>query len=191
MELCITPDREPEKGGVRVAWTCWPAGSWRVRRRLLPPPVDLPPVRYTESMVRPDDERQLRLRFEEGLEAGSVVPAGESPVPVSAGAPGSRPQAEGETRPTQAGRQEPSNRGEQQRGRQHKVKPAASKEKQWGSRADHDAAKAMSTAQETGRESAVGPSGVWGTARAHGLVRNRRDPSARPRRAKTDRISRW
>ena len=71
------------------------------------------------SMVRPDDERQLGLRFEEGLESGSVVPAGESPVPVSAGAPGSRPQAGGETRPVRAGRQEPPNRGEQQRGRQH------------------------------------------------------------------------
>ena len=76
-------------------------------------------IRELRGMVRPDDERQLGLRFEEGLESGSVVPAGESPVPVSAGAPGSRPQAGGETRPVRAGRQEPPNRGEQQRGRQH------------------------------------------------------------------------
>ena len=47
-----------------------------------------PGRRILGPMVRPDDERQLGLRFEEGLESGSMVPAGEGPVPVSAGAVG-------------------------------------------------------------------------------------------------------
>ena len=41
-------------------------------------------------------------------------------------------------------------------------------------------AKATSTAQGTGSESAVGPSGVLGAARAEGITGNRRDPSAWP-----------
>lgn len=129
-------------------------------------------------MVRPADERQLRLRFGEGLESGSVVPVGESPDPVSAGAPGSRPQAGGETRVARAERQEPPNRGEQQRGRQHEVKTAASNEKQWGSRAAHLTAKATSAAKGTGTESAEGSSVVLGATRAEGRTGTRRDPSA-------------
>jgi len=79
-----------------------------------------------------------------------------------------------------AGRREPL-RGEQERGPQHEVKPAASTEKQWGSRADHLTAKATSTAQQSGAESAGGPSGVWGAARVQGAMRNRRGPSAWPK----------
>ena len=63
-------------------------------------------------------------------------PAGESPVPVSAGAPGSRPQARGRDpggpkRGVESlQRREP--RREQERGPQHEVKPAASTDKQSG-----------------------------------------------------------
>jgi len=119
-------------------------------------------------------------------------PAGESPAPVSAGAPGSRPQAGGETPLSRAGRQEPLRReqipprGEQVRGPQLEVNPAASSEKQRGSRAAHFAAKAMFAAARTGRESAVGPSGVGGAARVQGSGRNRRGPSARPESRRGD-----
>ncbi len=111
--------------------------------------------------------------------SGCTDPAGESPVPVSTGAPGSRPQARGESPVSQAGRREPLRR-ERARGPQREVNPAASSDKQWGSRAAHVTAKATSTAQGTGRESAAGPSGVRGAAREQGSGRKRRDPSARP-----------
>src|SRR5262249_4621809 len=110
-------------------------------------------------------------------------PAGASPVPVSAGAPGSRPQFSGEIPGTTAGRQEPDRRreprsGEQQRGPQHEVNPAASTEKQWGSRAAHVTAKAMLTTPAP--ERVVDSSGVRGAARVEGEVRNTRGPSASP-----------
>jgi len=74
--------------------------------------------------------------------------------------------------------QEPLRR-EQVRGPQHEVNPAASSEKQCGSRAAHVTAKARSNASHTG-DSARGSTGVWGAAREQGLVRNRRGPTARP-----------
>jgi hypothetical protein len=61
------------------------------------------------------------------------------------------------------------------------VNPAASTDEQWGSRAAHVTAKATPSAHdESGVESARGPSGVGGAARRQGGVRNRRDPSAWP-----------
>jgi hypothetical protein len=115
--------------------------------------------------------------------ARCTPPTGESPVPVSIGAPGSRSQARGGDSSAQAGRQEPVKRrkprsGEQARGPQHKVKPAASTEKQSGGRADHVAAKATPTARAPKR--VVGPGGVRGAARVQGGVRNTGDPSAQP-----------
>ena len=104
-------------------------------------------------------------------------PAGESPVPESAGAPGSRPQAGGEIRRVQAGRQEPLRR-EQDRGPQHQVKPAASTEKQWESRAAHVTAKATPAVQRP--EGTAGLPGVEGAARDQGDARNTRGPSAQP-----------
>jgi len=80
---------------------------------------------------------------------------------------------------TRAGRQKPPNRRERRRGLQHEVKPAASKDLQRGSRAEHFAAKAKSEAQETGVERAADSSGVGGAARVEGDVWNRRGPSAR------------
>ncbi len=72
-----------------------------------------------------------------------------------------------------AGHQEPQWR-EQARGPQHEVNPAASSEKQWESRAAHVTVKATSAARRSGN-GAAGLPGVWGTARAHGSMRNRRD----------------
>ena len=112
-----------------------------------------------------------------------TTPAGESPVPVSAGAPGSRSQARGEIPVSRAGRQEPTRRqeprsGEQARGPQHEVKPAASTEEQSESRAAHVTAKATSVTRAS--ERATGLGGVWRAARVEGEVRNTGDPSVLP-----------
>ena len=66
------------------------------------------------------------------------------------------------------------------RGPQHQVKPAASKDLQCGSRAEHITAKATSTVPKPGERRAVGPAGVGGAARAYGSTGNRRGPSALP-----------
>src|SRR6476660_7866351 len=100
-------------------------------------------------------------------------PAGESPARVDAGVPGSRPPPEAE-RPTGEARcQKPSGAkaagGEQQRGPQHQVKPAAPSEKQAESRAEHVPAKATPAARESGWAVSLG--GVRGAARAEGEVR--------------------
>jgi len=115
--------------------------------------------------------------------ARCTSPAGESPAPVSAGAPVSRPQATRGNPSVEAGRQKPVRRqqpfnGERAHGPQHQVKPAASTDQQSGSRADHVTAKAISTTARP--EGVVGPGGVWGAARVQGVVRNTRDPSALP-----------
>ena len=81
---------------------------------------------------------------------------------------------------TRAGYRKPPNRRERRRGLQHEVKPAASTDQRWGSRAAHVTAKAKSAVQESGAERSADPSGVWGVARVEGDVRNRRGPSARP-----------
>jgi len=116
-------------------------------------------------------ERQYELPF-----ASCITPACESPVPVSTGAPGSRPQVSGGDPRARAGRQKPLRR-ERPHGPQHEVKPAASSQKQTGSRAAHVTAKAtFSTPKPEGAE---GSGGVWGAARVEGGVRNTGDPSAR------------
>ena len=130
-------------------------------------------------MVCPDENRRESARAESRLSSGCTNPAGESPVRVSAGAPGSRPQVSDREVRAQAGCRKPLRR-ERARGPQHEVKPAASTHSQWRSRAAHVTAKAKSAAQETGRESAAGPPGVGGVARVQGFVRNRRGPSASP-----------
>ena len=115
--------------------------------------------------------------------ARCTSPAGENPVPVGIGAPGSRSQTRGGNSPVRAGRQEPVKRreplnGEQARGPQHEVKPAASTQEQSGGRADHVTAKAIPAARAPKR--AVGPGGVGGATRVQGEVRNTGDPSAQP-----------
>ena len=143
---------------------------------------------YTSAMSRREETRQLTLPGLAESVSSCASPAGASPAPVSAGAPGSRPQQRGEILEATAGCQEPLRR-EQERGPQHEVNPAASTEKPRGSarvdetrvsRAAHATAKAMPVAPESGDVCATGPSGVRGAARVQGDARNTGDPSAPP-----------
>ena len=129
-------------------------------------------------MVRREEE-DVRARKGEGSLSCCASPAGESPVRVIAREPGSRPQAGGEISLARAGRRKPHRR-EQGRGPQHQVNPAASTEKQGGSRAAHVTAKATTIAGRSGL-TAKEPSGVRGAARVQGEERNTGGPSARPR----------
>src|ERR1700737_1064640 len=126
-------------------------------------------------MVRRDDDEQLSLFS--GEESGCTSPAGESPAPESAGAPGSRSTAHAEMGAAEAGRRKPLRR-EQQRGPQHEVKPAASTHLQRESRAAHVTAKATPGAPQSGGTRARDLSGVGGAARVEREVRNTGDPSA-------------
>src|SRR5260221_2630504 len=130
-------------------------------------------------MVRREEDERLKGR----TSSRCAFPTGASPVPVSAGAPGSRPHPSGRDLGGRAGRQEPVERrepcsGEQARGRQHQVKSAASTDLRSGSRADHVTAKATPTVRAP--ERVVGPGGVWDAARVQGEARNSGDPSAPP-----------
>src|SRR2546430_2573282 len=122
-------------------------------------------------MVRPEERSTDRSRYTE--------PADASSAQTGTGASGSRPPARREIGVAEAGRQEPLRR-EQGCGPQHEVKPAASSEKQCGSRARHVRAKARIAARKSGAASAASSAGVWGVARAQGSVRNRRGPSVQP-----------
>ncbi len=109
--------------------------------------------------------------------------AGVGPASVIAGEPSSRPQVGAETLTARAGRRKPDLRrepdgGEQARGPQHQVKPAASKHSQSESRTAHVTVKATPLALVPERAGDLG--GVWGAARVHGWLRNTRDPSASP-----------
>ena len=134
-------------------------------------------------MVRHEAKARLNPLGPGGAAACCACPTGESPVPVGIGAPGSRPQVlEGDLR-ARAGRQKPVRRreprsGEQARGAQHEVKPAASTDLQPAGRAAHVTAKATSPERDPKRAGDCG--GVWGAARVQGPVRNVRGPSARP-----------
>jgi hypothetical protein len=130
-------------------------------------------------MVRRDATERLASPEAKCSVAGGTFPAGASPAPVSAEAPGSRSRARGEIPASQAGRREPLRR-EQQRGPQHEVKLAASKEKQWESRAAHVTAKAMLDAPGFGHIRASSLPGVRSAARVEGEVRNTGDPSPSP-----------
>jgi hypothetical protein len=128
-------------------------------------------------MVRRDATERLASSEDTFLFACCALLAGGSPVPVGAEAPGSRLRVRGEILAAQAERREPLRR-EQQRGPQHEVKLAASKEKQSGSRAAHVTAKATSGALVS--ERAPGPGGVRSAARVEREAWNTRDPSASP-----------
>ena len=134
-------------------------------------------------MVRHEAKARLNPPGRGGAAARCASPTGESPVPVGVGAPGSRSQAvEGDFR-ARAGRRKPVSRrkpcsGEQARGPQHQVKPAASSDLQPAGRAAHFTAKATPLAQ--GPKRAGGCGGVWGAARVQGLEWNVRGPSVRP-----------
>jgi len=134
-------------------------------------------------MVRPEERRASRARARGWRRSGWTSLGGVSPLPVGVGAPGSRSQARGEILVSRAGCQKPKRwrgrrDGEQARGPQHEVKPAASTEEQSGSRAAHVTVKATSGALVPKR--ALDPGGVWGVARVQRDVRNRRGPSGRP-----------
>jgi len=124
-------------------------------------------------MVRRDVDA---LRDVEDAFACCAFPVGESPTPVGVGAPGSRVAVRGEILVAEADRRKPL-RGKQPRGPQHQVKPAASSEKQSGSRVAHLATKTTSDGFVPKRS--LGPCGVEGAARVEGEVRNTRDPSSR------------
>src|SRR5213075_1471019 len=126
-------------------------------------------------MVRREEAERTSRDEREAL--GCTSPTGESPEPVSAGAPGSRSAVRVEIPEAEAGRRKPLRR-EQQRGPQHEVKPAASTESQRESRAAHVTAKATSRRPQSGGTRGRDLSGVWGAARVEGEVRNTRDPSA-------------
>ena len=128
-------------------------------------------------MVRRDETVKPASQEEGDAVSRCAFPAGESPVPASADAPGSRPQAREETSVSQAGCREPLRR-EQERGPQHEVKPAASSDSQSECRTAHFTVKATPGAPDA--EGAAGLGGVWGAARVQGTVRNTGDPSALP-----------
>jgi hypothetical protein len=134
-------------------------------------------------MVRHEAKARLNPQGLGSAAACCASPTGESPVPVGVGAPGSRPQVVEGDLCARAGRQEPARRreprnGEQARGPQHEVKPAASTDLQPAGRAAHVTAKATPLAQEPKRAGGCG--GVWGAARVQGPVWNVRGPSAQP-----------
>lgn len=134
-------------------------------------------------MVRRDDGRPLGASGSGNRPSGCNDLAGESPVSESAGAPSSRPAAEGQIPTAEAGCQkrarwqEPRS-AERAHGPQLHVKPAASTDEQSEGRAGHVAAKAKSRAPRP--ESAHDLGGVRGAARGHRSLRNTRDPSAPP-----------
>jgi RNA-directed DNA polymerase len=133
-------------------------------------------------MVRREGRAEVSAEATAEAEPCCTVPAGESPAAVIAGEPRSRPPPEAQKPTGEARCQKPSAakavRGEQQRGPQHQVKPAASSEEQSESRAEHFAVKATFPARESGWVGSLG--GVEGAARAEGAMRNTRDPSAQP-----------
>ena len=140
-------------------------------------------------MVRREADRRRLAVAGRRLSACCASPAGESPAPVSIGAPDSRPQVSEGDLHARAGCQKPVRRrescsGEQARGPQHEVKPAASTHLQSGGRAAHVTAKATSTTRAPKRVADSG--GVWGAARVQGEVRNTGDPSVQPRSRQGD-----
>src|SRR3990172_7910504 len=110
-----------------------------------------------------------------------VVPAGGSPVRVSAGAPGSRHQPAGEIPQVERCVESLEVGGSKVAGR-NTVNAAASSHYQpkgvREGRAVHVTAKAMHSVLVP--ERALGLPGVWAAARFEGAVRNRRDPTRRP-----------
>lgn len=134
-------------------------------------------------MVRHEAKARLNPRGGGSAAACCACPTGESPVPVGVGAPDSRPQVLEGDLCARAGCQKPVRRresrsGEQARGPQHEVKPAASTDLQPAGRAAHVTAKATSSEPDPKGEDGCG--GVGGAARVQGHERNVRDPSARP-----------
>src|SRR5688572_16353621 len=126
-------------------------------------------------MVRRDATEGLGPEGPGATVARCASPEGASPSPVSVGAPDSRPRVSEGDLGVQAGCRMPEpgrkpRAGEQVRGPQHEVKPAASTDKQSESRAAHVTAKATSGARAP--KLAPGLGGVEGAAHVQGEVRN-------------------
>lgn len=142
-------------------------------------------------MVRRDDDELLGELG--GASSGCVELAGESPVRVGVGAPGSRPQVRDREVLARAGRQEPGERDrEQSCGPQRAVNvEQASSDSQpkgdWERRDRHVRSKATHSAQDPNR--ALGLPGVVAAARSKSSTRNRRDPSLQLTLSEAARIS--
>jgi RNA-directed DNA polymerase len=134
-------------------------------------------------MVRPEEQTRMTEKAGERVGSGCIVTAGESPAPVSAEAPGSRPHEGRESVQSRAGCQKPVQVDRGRSGgpqRVVNVEQASSHYQpkgDWERRADHVAAKAMHSAPES--ERALGFPGVVAAARREGTMRNRREPSRR------------
>ena len=108
------------------------------------------------------------------------VPAGESPVRVGAGAPGSRPQARGEILGARAGCQKPGERDRERSCGPQRVVNAEQASSDCQPKGDregrvrHVGTKATDSAPDP--ERALDLPGVVAAARSEGTVRNRRDP---------------
>src|SRR5438093_7167595 len=122
-------------------------------------------------MVRREDDGVRALEESAQSSPCCTDPAGASPVSVSGDTPSSRLPARGEILASEAEcRKLVLRGGEQVRGPQHEVNPAASSHLQSEGRATHVTAKATPK----------GLGGVEGAARVQGSVRNAREPSAQP-----------
>ncbi len=119
------------------------------------------------------------------LRLGSWIrPAGVSPVPVGAGAPGSRPRSRGETLAAERGVKSLFG-GSKRAGCDCSLVKVT-----MGEPIAHFTAKAMSASPGSGLGTA-GPLGVRGVARAQGLIAEQGRPVCLALSAKTVRISRW
>src|ERR1035441_3938187 len=116
-----------------------------------------------------------------------VVLAGASPVRVSAGAPGSRLQPSGEIRPRRAECRKPlKQRGANQRAATTSERCSldiCQPKGVWEARADHVTAKATDSILD--RNGCWTSPGSQAVARWERAMRNRRDPTWQPSRAKT------
>jgi RNA-directed DNA polymerase len=134
-------------------------------------------------MVRPEENTRMTERSAERVGSSCTVSAGESPAPVSAEAPGSRPHEGHESVRSRAGCQKPVPVGRKRSDgpqRVVNVEQASSNYQpkgDWERRAGHVTAKAMHSAGES--ERALGLPGVLAAARREGTMRNRREPSRR------------
>ena len=136
------------------------------------------------GMVRRDGRAEEVAQATDAVEPCCTTPAGESPVPVNAGAPGSRlPCVAEETPPTKRSVESPRQEGSNEAGRnQLKAVQASSQNQPKGDRerrAGHAAAKADAQ-RPGGPERALGLPGVVAAARFEGEARNTRDPSGQP-----------
>lgn len=144
-------------------------------------------------MVRPDEHVRSTGSVEDRASSGCTVPAGESPVPVSADAPGSRPHGEHESARPRAGCRKPGVMPrERSSGPQREVNVEQASlnlhpKGDWERRAHHVRAKAKHSTPESDR--VLGLPGVLAAARCEGMVRNRREPSRRSASDEATRIS--